>query len=81
MNGEKFGVWFVVFKRFFLYNNSNVSGDEKMFLTQLVAQYKDVIEYKKTDCISVARKKKTWESIHNEFNSMAQHTSVSIIND
>ncbi|KAH9371955.1 hypothetical protein HPB48_000570 [Haemaphysalis longicornis] len=47
----------------------NYTVQEKGLLMELARKYKDVIENKKTDSMSVHRKKATWRQIAQEFNS------------
>lgn len=50
----------------------NFSEEERALLLDLVARHKAIIENKKTDAVSVERKRKEWEAIEREFNS--QHS-------
>ncbi|KYQ47798.1 UPF0439 protein C9orf30 like protein [Trachymyrmex zeteki] len=47
----------------------NFSEAEKMILTNLVLQYKDVIENKKSDSVTSKDKDKCWKTIEIAFNS------------
>lgn len=47
----------------------NFSEAEKMILTDLVLQYKDVIENKKSDAVTSKDKDKCWKTIEIAFNS------------
>ncbi|KAK4885155.1 hypothetical protein RN001_001426 [Aquatica leii] len=51
------------------------SADEKESLKILVKKYKDILENKKTDCVSVSQKKKTWIQLAVEYNSLAENSS------
>lgn len=46
----------------------NYTLEEKGLLMELARKYKDVIENKKTDRVSVHRKKLTWRQVAQEFN-------------
>nr|XP_022904566.1 myb/SANT-like DNA-binding domain-containing protein 3 [Onthophagus taurus] len=50
-----------------------MSADEKRILLDLVGKYND-IECKKSDCVSTSKKKKSWENLTEEYNSMAETT-------
>ncbi|CAG9763448.1 unnamed protein product [Ceutorhynchus assimilis] len=47
----------------------NYANNEKEYLLNLIEKYKNIIENKKTDGVSVKEKKETWEKICQEFNS------------
>ncbi|KYN07214.1 hypothetical protein ALC62_01828 [Cyphomyrmex costatus] len=47
----------------------NFSEAEKMILTNLVLQYKDIIENKKSDAVTSKDKDKCWKTIEIAFNS------------
>lgn len=51
--------------------SANFSSAEKEVILELVAKYKNVIENKSTDGMSVAEKAAGWERIANEFNSVS----------
>lgn len=42
--------------------------EERALLLELVSRHKDLVENKKTDAVSVARKTKKWVLIEREFN-------------
>lgn len=44
--------------------------EEKDLLTELVAKYKNVVENKKTDAMSLHAKSRAWERLCVEYNSM-----------
>lgn len=47
----------------------NFTEEERAVLMDLVTEYHHILECKKTDAVSVMRKKKTWEKLTDEFNS------------
>ncbi|XP_050509400.1 uncharacterized protein LOC126886483 [Diabrotica virgifera virgifera] len=47
----------------------NYSEREKQVLISIVYKYKDVIENKKTDGVTILQKEKTWKKIETEFNA------------
>lgn len=55
-----------------------MTGEEKAFLKKLACKYYAVIECKKTDAISVSKKRETWMEITTEFNSNSEHSNVSV---
>ena len=52
------------------------TADEKVYIKELASKYKDVVENKRSDVVSVSAKKKKWEEIANEFNLNSHHTKV-----
>ncbi|XP_068084422.1 myb/SANT-like DNA-binding domain-containing protein 3 [Anabrus simplex] len=49
---------------------ANYTDFETDILTELVVKYKDVVENKKTDGVTVKKKLETWKIIENEFNAI-----------
>lgn len=47
----------------------NFSAEEKLFLVEVAAKYKSIIENKKTDAVSVRSKLEAWVKVATEFNS------------
>lgn len=45
------------------------SENERMLLVNIIEDYKDIIECKKTDGVSIRKKQETWEKISNIYNS------------
>lgn len=59
----------------------NFSNDEKIVLIELVEKYKNIIENKCTDAVTVKQKEKCWTDISREFNSrciLANRTVTSL---
>ncbi|XP_068082569.1 myb/SANT-like DNA-binding domain-containing protein 3 [Anabrus simplex] len=50
------------------------TADEKVYIKELAFRYRDIIENKKSDVVSVSMKKKKWQEITDEFNMNSQHT-------
>lgn len=53
------------------------TGQERTILLELVGKYKHILENKKSDCISLSQKKKTWNNLAEEFNSLPDTCNVS----
>lgn len=51
--------------------SKNFSEEEKSYLLDIVKQYVSVIENKKTDNVTVGEKKKVWDVICRNYNSVA----------
>lgn len=45
-------------------------------MLQMVLRFKDIIENKKTDGVTVEEKKKKWKEITEAFNSVPEHNKV-----
>lgn len=54
--------------------SANYTTGEKELLLSLVSKYKDIIENKKTDGVSLNEKIKTWDDITREFNGQAPNS-------
>ncbi|KAK5647946.1 hypothetical protein RI129_002838 [Pyrocoelia pectoralis] len=52
---------------------SFMTGEEKMFVKELVTRHINVLENKKTDAVSVSDRKKIWHAIAKEFNAIGEH--------
>ncbi|KAK4887429.1 hypothetical protein RN001_003700 [Aquatica leii] len=52
---------------------SFMTGDEKIFLKEIVTRFINIIENKKTDAVSVSDRKKVWQTIAKEFNAIGEH--------
>jgi hypothetical protein len=50
---------------------------EKQFVLDQVERHLHILESKKTDLVSVTRKKKIWEKIFRDYNSVESHSKVS----
>ncbi|KAH1021639.1 hypothetical protein HUJ04_011132, partial [Dendroctonus ponderosae] len=55
--------------------SQNFCNDEKISLMDIIEKYKNIVENKKTDCISSNQKKKAWVQIANEFNAICPDSS------
>ena len=55
------------------------TAEEKEHIKNFVFHYKDIVESKETDLISVAAKKRKWHEIAGEYNLCAQYTKVSCL--
>ncbi|CAH1099699.1 unnamed protein product [Psylliodes chrysocephalus] len=51
--------------------STNFSHAEQSILLNIISKYKNKIENKKTDSVSVTEKNRTWEKIQEEFNALA----------
>ncbi|KAH7939883.1 hypothetical protein HPB52_018719 [Rhipicephalus sanguineus] len=47
----------------------NFTDEERGVLTDLVNKYREVLENKRTDAVSLQRKQRTWDQLASEFNS------------
>nr|XP_050042645.1 myb/SANT-like DNA-binding domain-containing protein 3 [Dermacentor andersoni] len=47
---------------------TNFSEEERAVLLELVSRHRSVVENKKTDAVSVSRKRESWKKIEDEFN-------------
>lgn len=53
------------------------TDEDKQFLKELVLSRKDVVESRRTDAVSLRRKKSAWEEIAMEFNARNPQLTVS----
>uniref|UniRef100_A0A6V7LR54 Regulatory protein zeste n=1 Tax=Bracon brevicornis TaxID=1563983 RepID=A0A6V7LR54_9HYME len=59
--------------------NRNFTPDELSLLVQLITSYADVIENKKTDGVSVKRKKLAGTSLTNTFNELSSSSGIRVV--
>ncbi|CAG4967965.1 unnamed protein product [Parnassius apollo] len=52
-------------------SRSNFCASEKGILIELILKYKDVVENKKTDAVTIAHKNEGWKVLTEEFNSLS----------
>lgn len=58
---------------------TNFSSTEKTILEELVMQYFDILENKKSDSVSAATKKRKWEEVADEFSNNNECCKVCIV--
>jgi len=52
--------------------STNITSEKQDLIIDIVLRYKDIIENKKTDCISTKQKEAAWSKVATEFDSLSK---------